>query len=192
MVVAIFGFSVVMWGMVGLLSNIFLSSGQQTGLLVDADYARKLVFKIAHEIRNGQTGSNGGYVLNTAENQQIIFYSNADTDGAVERIRYFVQSDALYKGVTEYNGSTYNTSTEVTTLVQKGLGNGASPIFSYYDGNFVGSSTQAALVQPVNVTGVKFIRISLNILNKAGNKGTNSYTVTSSAAVRNLKTNLGN
>lgn len=191
MVIAIFGFALIIWGLVGLYSNIFVTSTQQSGLLADADYARKLVFKIANEIKNGQTGSNGAYVLNMAGDQQVIFYSNADIDSGVERIRYFIQSGGLYKGVTEYNGATYNTTTEVTSLVQSDLANGTVPVFYYYDGSYTGTTSQASLVQPVSVIAVKFVKVNLQIYNKAGNKKTNTYTVTSSATIRNLKTNLG-
>ena len=123
--------------------------------------------------------------------KQLIFYSNADYDAPIERIRYYVQNGQLWKGVTDYNGTTYNTLTEVTAVVQKDLANGANPVFYYYDGSYVGSSTQVSLAQPVNVTLVKFIKVSVQIFNKAGVKNTNTYSVTASAAIRNLKTNLG-
>lgn len=191
LLVAIFGFGLIIWGLVGLMSNIFFSSRQQAGLLSDSDQARRLAFQIAKELRNGQTGSNGGYVMDTAADQQLIFYSNADTDTAVEKIRYFVQSGKLYKGVTEYAGGTYATSTEKTWLVQNNLANGSAPLFLYYDGSYTGGSAQTPIAQPVNVTAVKFVKINLQIFNKAGVKNTNIYTVTASAAVRNLKINLG-
>lgn len=191
LVIAIFGFGLIIWGLVGLYSNIFSISSQQNGLLSDLDQARKLAFQIAFELRDAQTGNNGAYVLDTASDQQIIFYSNADLDSPIERIRYYVQNGQLWKGVTDYNGTTYNTSTEVTAVVQKDLANGANPVFYYYDGSYVGSSTQVSLIQPVNVTNVKFVKVSLQIYNKAGVKNTNTYTVTASAGIRNLKSNLG-
>ena len=193
LIVAISGFSLIVWGLIALFSNIFVFSNQQSGLLADTDQARRLAFQIAQEIRNGKTGADGAYVLNSAGDQQIIYFSpNADNDASIERIRYFIQNGKLYKGVTEYNGVTYNIATEQTVIVQNDLANGASPVFYYYDGNYTGTSSQTSLVQPVNVTQVKFVKVSLRIYNKAGVKNTNSYTVTASAAIRNLKTNLGN
>ncbi len=189
--VAVFGFSLIAWGVIGLVSNVFFSANQQSGLLSDADQARKLAFQIAYEIRDAQTAPNGAYVLDTAGDQQIIFYSNSDVDTSIERIRYFVQNGKLWKGNTEYSGGAYNTSTEQTAVVQNNLAAGANPIFYYYDGSFVGSSTQSSLIQPVNVTQVKFIKIVLPIVDKAGVKNTNTYTITAGAAIRNLKTNLG-
>jgi len=189
--VALFGFSLIVWGLIALFSGIFTSSSQQSGLLSDSDQARKLAFQIATELRNGQTGTNGAYVLDTAGDQQIVYYSpNADNDASVEKVRYFVQNGKLWKGIIEYSGG-YSTSTEKTAIVQNDLANGVNPVFYYYDGTYTGSSTQVSLSQPVNPTLVKFVKVSLQIYNKAGVKNTNTYTVTASAAIRNLKTNLG-
>lgn len=192
LMVVIFGFALIVWGLIALVSNIFFFSNQQGGLLSDVDLARRLGFQIVSELRNAQTGQTGAYVLDTAGDQQIIYYSpNADTDSSVERIRYFVQNSQVFKGVTEYAAGSYNTSTEQTSVVLKNLANGASPIFYYYDGSYTGSTTQTSLAQPVNVTAVKFVKVSLQIYNKAGVKNTNTYTITAGAAIRNLKTNLG-
>jgi type II secretory pathway pseudopilin PulG len=192
LLVVIFGFSLIAWGLIALVSNIFTFSNQQSGLLSDADQARNLAFQIASELRNAQTGSNGGYVLDTAATSTIIFYSPlADLTPDIERVRYFVQNGQLWKGITDYNGSVYNTSTEQTFVVQKDLANGSTPVFYYYDGTYVGSSTQTSLAVPVNVTQVKFVKVNIQIYNKAGVKNTNTYTVTAGAAIRNLKINLG-
>ncbi len=191
-VVAIFVFGLIVWGLLGLFSNIFSSSYKSGGLLVDSDSARRLAIQLTAELRNAQLGSTGAYVLDTAEDQQIIYYSpGADGDLGVERIRYFAADGKLHKGITEYNGVTYNTSTEQTIVVQKNLANGSNPIFYYYDGNYTGSSTEVSLSQPVNPSQVRFIKLNLQIFNTAGVDNTNTYTVTSGAAIRNVKTNLG-
>ena len=192
LMVVILGFSLIVWGLITLSANIFLFSNQQRSLLGDTDQARNLAFQIASELRNAQTGGNGAYVLDTAATSTIIFYSPvADNDPTVERVRYFVQNGQLWKGITQYSNGVYNTGTEQTYVVQKDLANGANPVFYYYDGTYIGSSTQASLAVPVNVTQVKFVKVNLQIYNKAGVKNTNTYTVTAGAAIRNLKTNLG-
>ena len=190
-VVSVFLFSLIVYGVIGLVSNILTVSRQQGGLLSDQDQSRQVVFQMMKELRDAQVGANGGYYLDTAASQQIIFYSNADTDAAIERIRYYVQNGQLWKGVTNPNGTVYNTSTEQTVLIQKDLANGGNPLFYYYDDTYVGSSTQTSLAQPVNVTSVKFIQANLQVYNKAGVRNTGIYTITGSGAVRNAKTNLG-
>ncbi len=191
LIVVIFGFSLIIVGLVGLISNLFTFNTQQSGLLSDVDQARKLAFQMAFELRNAQTASNGAYVLDTAGAQQIIFYSNIDNTPAIERIRYFVQNNQLWKGVTYYNGGGYNTAGETTSVAQNDLANGGNPVFNYFDGSYSGAANQPPLSQPVSVTAVKFVQINLQIYNKAGQIKTNIYTVTAGAAIRNLKTNLG-
>jgi len=191
MTVVIFGFALIAWGVIGLISNIFTINNQQGGLISGADQARKVAYNMAFQLRNGQTGSDGSYVLASASPQTIIFFANIDNTPSVERIRYFVQNNQLRQGIIYYNGSGYSTSTEVTSVVENNLANGNNPVFYYYDGSYIGSSTQSSLAQPVNVTLVKFVKVSLQIYDKAGVKNTNTYTVTAGAAMRNLKTNLG-
>ncbi len=191
MLVSIFCFSLIAVGMIGLISAMFTINRQQGGLLSDQDQARRLAFGIMSELRNCQTSSLGAYAIDTAGDQQLIFYSNVDSDQAIEKIRYFVQNGQLWKGVTKVSGSPlgYYPASEFITMVQNNLANGASPVFYYYDDSYTG--TQGALAQPVNAVNINFVKISLSVYNKAGVSNVNSYTVTASAAIRNLKTNLG-
>ena len=192
LVVALFIFSLIAYGIIFLTSNIFTAATGQTSLLADTDQARKLAFQIVNELRNATYGSDGGYPLNTAQDQQIVFYTNVDTDVNPERVRYYVQNSKLYRGVSEWNGSAYDVAHEQVVLVQNDLGVGTNPVFYYYADTYTGSSSQASLVQPVSIAQVKYIKINLQLVNVAGANKTNTYTVSSSASFRNLKTNLGN
>lgn len=182
--------TILILGIVALISNVFTVNRQQGGLLSDQDQARKVSFQIMAEVRNAVTANTGAYPIETAGDQQLTFYSNVNGGTAIERIRYYVQNGKLYKGVTTPTGSPLAyTAPEAITLVQNNLSVGSSPVFFYYDDTYNGI-TGAALTQPVNVTSVKFVRIGLGIYNKAGKIGTNNYTVTAMAALRNVKTNL--
>lgn len=189
---SVFAFTLIVFGLIALVSNIFVSADQQSRLLEDSDQARRLAFTIVNEVRNAQTGSTGAYPLETAQAQQIVFYANPDNAGTPDRIRYFVNGGKLWRGITQYNGTTYATSTEQTSIVQNYVANGANPIFYYYDDTYTGSASQPPLTQPVNVTQVKMVKIELRVFNRGGVSNTNYYTVTSSGTIRNLKTNLGN
>ena len=190
-IVALFGFTILSFGLVALISNVFVSSTKQSNLLADSDSARKLSFQIMSELRNSETSSVGAYSLDTAGAQSLIFYSNIDGGADVERVRYFAQNGKLYKGIVKPSGNplAYNLGTERTFAVQNNLANQANPLFYYYDGTYTG--TQTALSQPVNVTVVKAVKLDLKVYNKAGVASTNFYTITSSGSIRNLKTNLG-
>ncbi len=184
-------FILLFGGLAILISNVLVSSNTQAGLLADSDQARKLAFGIVGELRNAQVSSTGAYSLDTAGPQSLVFYSNIDGGTDVEKVRYFVQGEKLYKGITKPYGNSmsYSPSREKITVVQNNLANGADPVFYYYDGTYEGVANNF-LPQPVSVTAVKFVKVDLRIFNKAGVNNTNFYTVTASGAVRNLKTNL--
>ncbi len=196
LIVSVAIFSVLSLGVIALVSSVFTGSNQQAALLADSDQARKLSFRMSDELRNATTANTGAYALDTTAAQQLTFYSNIDSDANIERLRYYVQNGKLYRGVLEPSGSpvvTYNPANEVSAIVQNNLGNGATPLFYYYNDTYDGTqATATPLTQPVNVTAVRFVRLNLMVFNKAGVANTNTYTVTAGAAIRNLKTNLGN
>ncbi len=183
-------FSIIAYGIVALVSSVLVNSSLQGSLLANNDSARRVAFTLIQELRDATTSDTGGYALESATAQQLIFYTNAA--GSVNRIRYFLQAGALYKGVTKPTGNPllYNLGGETVNLVQKDVANGANPIFYYYDGTYSGV-VENPLVQPLNVTAVKLVKINLTIFKKAGVGSSGTYTETASGAIRNLKTNLG-
>jgi prepilin-type N-terminal cleavage/methylation domain-containing protein len=184
-------FSMIAYGVTELVSSLLVNSTVQGSLLANNDSARRASFALMQELRNATTSVTGGYALEAASAQQLIFYTNAGT--GINRIRYYIQSGALYKGITKPTGNPliYNLGTETVNLVQKDVANGANPIFYYYDGSYSGVIDNP-LVQPVNVTAVKFVKISLVIYKKTNPGSVATYTVTASGSIRNLKTNLAN
>ncbi|PIR96030.1 MAG: hypothetical protein COT92_03265 [Candidatus Doudnabacteria bacterium CG10_big_fil_rev_8_21_14_0_10_42_18] len=193
MAVALFGFSLIIVGLVALFSNIFSISFRQGTLLEGSDQARKLAFGIVGELRNAETSSTGSYSLGAAGENEIIFYSNIDADSEIERLRYFASGGKLYRGVINPSGSplAYNLSNESVSTALNGLANGSTtPVFYFYDGDYDGISG-TPLTAPINLTRVKFVSVQLQIKNEAGVENQNFYTVTASGAIRNLKENLG-
>ena len=153
-------FILLFGGLAILISNVLVSSNTQAGLLADSDQARKLAFGIVGELRNAQVSSTGAYSLDTAGPQSLVFYSNIDGGTDVEKVRYFVQGEKLYKGITKPYGNSmsYSPSREKITVVQNNLANGADPVFYYYDGTYEGVANNF-LPQPVSVTAGKFVKV---------------------------------
>lgn len=178
-------------GVIALVSSVFVQSTKQGTSIADTDQARKLSNKFTQELRNGIYGENGAYPLNSAGNQEIIFFSDINSDGVVDRVRYYLSNGSLYKGVVVPTGTpyTYNTANEVATKVQANVANGSNPLFYYYNDSYDGTSG-SPLSQPVNVAQVNFVKLSLTIYNKAASANT-TYTITGGSSIRNLKTNLG-
>lgn len=186
-------FVFLIFGVSAMLSDIFVNSSQQLSSMNNIDQARSVLSTFTNEIRNAAAGSDGSYPLNQAADSQIIFYSNFKTSNStVERIRYYVAGNTLYKGVVLPTGSplSYNLSSESVKPVITSISNQSSPTFYYYDGNYNG--TGAALTQPVNINQVRFIKISLMVLNQITPTDTSTFPITAGAAIRSVKDNLGN
>ncbi len=65
--------------------------------------ARKGVETMTRELREGKMGDDGSYIIEKAEDYEIIFYSDIDKDGATERVRYFIyQNGSLSNNCVAY------------------------------------------------------------------------------------------
>ncbi|MEJ0021477.1 MAG: prepilin-type N-terminal cleavage/methylation domain-containing protein [Candidatus Doudnabacteria bacterium] len=82
-------FSIIAYGIVALVSSVLVNSSLQGSLLANNDSARRVAFTLIQELRDATTSDTGGYALESATAQQLIFYTNAA--GSVNRIRYFLQ-----------------------------------------------------------------------------------------------------
>lgn len=189
--VTLFATSVLIVGITALVSTILIGSGKQETLLYNADQARRMSFQFKQELRNAYTSSIGSYAVDTAQAQQLIFFTNIDSDAGMERVRYFIQNGALWRGVVDPTGSplTYNFGNETVREVQSNVANQATPLFYYYDDAYDGTADNF-LTQPVDVTDVRYIKLNLMIFNKAGVSNTGVFTITAGGTIRNLKTNL--
>jgi len=192
----IFIFTLIMLAASDLMRSLLTSPKQLFGSLDSIDQVRSASLYFSNEMRDAQAGGDGSYALNLASSSQIIFFSSYGSGGTttVRRIRYFVASSSLYKGVVTPSGSppTYNLATESVHPVVTNLKNASSsvPVFLYYDGTYAGTSSP--LTQPVNLNQVKYVKMQLVVLTQTTRTSTSTYTVISGATIRSLKNNLGN
>jgi len=131
----------------------------------------------------------GSYPIETAGITAFTFFSDINSDGLKERIRYFLSGTTLMKGVIVPLGSPlqYLSNTEVLTEIVHNVRNGSTPIFTYYDSSYNGSTSP--LSQPVSILSVRLVMITL-ILEGDPNRQPAPITVTTEVSIRNLKDNL--
>ena len=151
---------------------------------------RQIVQDFTNELRSVTASSIGAYVLETAQNNQIVFYSNIDSDSWRERIRYFLDDDILKKGVTKPSGTPlgYATSTDevITEMIHDVINGTTTPVFYYYDEDYIGSENPMTL--PVTLTAVRVVGIKL-ILEENPRMSPAPLEIETKAQIRNLKTN---
>ena len=167
--------------------NAFLGKG----LTVQRD-TEKVIDEIVEELRTAAQSDVGVYPLEITASTSLAFYANIDKDAAKERVHYFLSGGDLWKSVVEPTGQpvTYATSTAQETLVlalRNIVTADAPQIFSYYDTNYMGTTTP--LVQPVNVILIRLIGISITVDEDLALLPS-PITVSSQVTIRNLKDNL--
>lgn len=192
LIVTISIFVVLIFLVAKLAADIAPQAKQQILASDSVDLARSVANKFINEIRNSVPGSDGSYSLYSVGDSQIIFFTSDFGSSVVKRVRYYISGNILYKGVISPTSSpaVYNPSSEVITIVHRYLANNSTPVFYYYDEDYDG--TTSALSQPVNINDVRYIRINLIVLKQVTKQDTSTFTVTTGATIRNLKTNLGN
>lgn len=177
--IAVFGFG----------QNIFsFNSNAQKNLSAQTD-GRRVLKDIVKELRSASPGSQGAYPISLASTTALTFFVNVDDDEYKEQVRYFLQGKELKKGVTKPSGSPliYDPDDEKVFILVRDINNGLTPIFEYFDSNYAGTSTP--LTQPVQITKIRFVRITLKI-EPNSIKSLGPVIVTSQVFLRNLKDNL--
>lgn len=152
--------------------------------------ADRAVASIQTELRRAQEAMNGAYPLEILDDNQLAFYADTDGDNQIERIRYFVSNSNLMKGVIEPTGNPPQyTSAEKTTIVAEKLDPRYSPLFTYYNGNWPGDTTNNPLLPAQRSLQTRMVKISIP-LDIRDSQGIASYSAQTTVQIRNLKDNL--
>ena len=145
---------------------------------------RKIIQDFINEIRRAGQSAIGGFALESAEPQSVVFYSNLDADIYRERVRYFLSGMTLK---ASGNPLSYASSTEVITDIVHNIANNTSSLFNYYSENFTGAD-DTPLVAPIDPTVVRVVGIRL-MLEEKPNVSPAPFYIETKAMIRNLKTN---
>lgn len=134
-------------------------------------------------IRNARQADNGSFTIVSADDNNLIIYSDIDKDSTVERVHYYVDSGIFKVGITEPTSDVppkYPTGDQLVKSVADYVVNNADdPIFSYFDIN------NTLLNTPATVNEVKMVRVYLEV-NIDPARTPNNIVIQSYASIRNL------
>lgn len=183
-ILSVFTFSIGTFG-----SRILQSRLNASDTLATQDEISRAVAPMLTELRSMQFASTGSYPIEAVSTSSIIFYSDINKDGPVERIRYFIQGNVLKKGVTVPSGNplSYTASTEKFLNILSGIVSDPNGIFAYYvDGADISGNYMAMPVNDVSL--VRVIKINL-ILDLTPNGPPGPLRFGTAIAPRNLRAN---
>lgn len=179
---------IVLLGLLGL--QRIMSNSQLTtfGAYLDIDEANRGISTMVREIRNIRAGDNAAYPLVRAQDQEMIFYTDANYDGATDKVRYTLSGTQFVKGVIEPVGfpASYPAENEKVRVLADNVVNGTNPIFYYYNGDWPTDTVNNPLPSPTRLSDTKLMKVHLEI----SKDNQNPYILESYVQIRNLKNNL--
>ncbi len=146
--------------------------------------AQKGIETMIQEIRKAQSGDDGSYIIEKAEDFQFVFFSDINRNGKAERVRYFIDGSDFKKGVIQPNGwpIKYNPVSEQVSVLSQYVRN-LPPIFRYFDGN------NQELSAPARLNDTKLMRVRL-VVNVNPNRSPQDFVLESDVQIRNIKVNF--
>lgn len=150
---------------------------------------RQVVQDFVNDLRRANVSSIGSYPIELAQSQQIIFYSNIDSDSWRERVRYFLSGNTLKRGIIKPSGTplVYNSAAESVVDIVHDVANSSTPIFYYYDQNYSGVSS-TAMTYPIKISAIRMVGIKL-MLEEKPNVAPVPFNIEAKTEIRNLKSN---
>jgi prepilin-type N-terminal cleavage/methylation domain-containing protein len=185
MMVVIAILTVVGISLIGMISYVYKTNTFVFQESTATDNARRGIEYAFENLREATYGADGSYPIAAAATPTITFYADVDSDGTVEKIRYYLSNGNLYRGVANPAGSppSYTGQPELTTTVASYVQNGTStPIFHYYD------DTGAELASPFDVSKIASVSVVIGI-DVDTKRAPITFTLIGSATLRNLRSN---
>lgn len=115
--------------------------------------AREAFTVMVHDIREARYSQSGAYPVKEATSQQFRFFKDADDDGIIEEVRFWLNGTALIKEVREPDNSLSQTITLSSSLRNDAQG---EPLFRYYDASNQLVADSSVLTD-IRVVGITFI-----------------------------------
>lgn len=186
--IAIFG--AIMVAVSAFQYNVINYNRSSSVALSNTQESQAIMKIMAKELRATETGSDGSYPIVSAGTSTLTFFVDSDGDGLKEKLRYYLATTTLYRGMIKPTGSpaTYLPANETIKTMITGIRNSSStPIFEYFDGMYAGTTTP--MTYPLSLTSIRLIRLTLTV-DSDPNKSPIPIVFTTQAELRNLKDNL--
>ncbi len=160
LLVAVGIMSIVTTGLAVFFSYVWRSRVDEINRGQSLVTASSSVSKMSENIRKASQADSGSYALGSADDFNFIFYSDVDSDGNRERVRYYLDGTSIMAGTAEPilgDSPTYPPIEEdvIKTVASNVTNEETEPIFVYYN------ASGSVLETPASPATIR--RIGLNV-----------------------------
>lgn len=187
--------SILVIGMAGitlLFRNVWKTNSYTLEMGQDSMAASQGVNTIVGYLRTTRQGDDGSYPIVSANNQDLVLFSDYNNDGITERLHFYLSGGKILMGITNPTTSiprTYPTGDQSTiTIATNVVNSSGTPVFYYYNNNYPGDTVNNPLATPATASSISLIKILLQV-NAVPNRSPDNIQVQSFAEMRNLNQN---
>lgn len=158
------------------------------GTINNVEQAQRSLRAMTDVVREARDGEDGAYPLSLADDQELIVYADMNGDLKTDRVRYFLDSGTLKRGIVQAEGdpAIYNLGAETVTVMAEKVTNGTEPVFYYYNNNWPGDTTANPLPLGARLLPTRYIEVKLTV-DQGGQTGPEPVTMQVGVQLRNLK-----
>jgi hypothetical protein len=156
----------------------FYSSNREVMQSIAASNAARIASEeFVRNMREASQGNDGSYPVLAAASSSVTFFSNTDSDASAEKVRWFLESGTLYRGITKFSGTTYSKQPEKRDALFAFVQNtDAVPLFQYFD------TEGAVIADPVDVNRIRSVKMDVIVGTSVAT--TSTFSLTSVATLR--------
>ena len=145
--------------------------------------------KMADYIRNTKQGDDGAYPVQSADNNDLVIFSDYDKDGVTERLHFYKNNEDILMGATNPTATlpkTYPAGDQQTITITSNIINGSGvPIFYYYNKDYPDDTANNPVATPALVGDIRLVKIYLET-NIIPNRAPDNVKIQSFVEMRNL------
>ncbi|KKT88216.1 MAG: hypothetical protein UW95_C0016G0020 [Parcubacteria group bacterium GW2011_GWC1_45_14] len=123
--------------------------------------ASSSVSRMTENIRRAAQADSGSYAIASADDFNLVFYSDIDSDQYRERVHYYLDGTSIMMGTSEPilgDSPTYPEGDEIVSVIATNVMNSESePIFTYYN------SSGSILDTPAFVAPIRMVGLSVSV-----------------------------
>ncbi len=155
---------------------------------LNIDEANSIVSAMQRELINARPGDDGAYLLATAQDNNITFYSDIDFDGKTDKVNYSLTGSVLSKSVTVPTGVpiTYPVESTKTFILSSNVRNAGQAVFSYYNSGWPEDVINNPLTLENRIANTKMVKIALKF-NINDNDPNKDYAIENNIKIRMLE-----
>jgi hypothetical protein len=118
-------------------------------------------------IRKARQSDNGAYPIVSADDNDLILYSDYNKDGKTERLHIYLSNKKIYLGIRNPSSSfpiSYASGDGQTIqLADHIINSAADPMFSYYNADYPQDTVNNPVSTPADVSEIRLVKMFLKI-----------------------------